>query len=234
MTARKKPKLDRPSLTKAEIEALTVDELVRLKLKDDEKILLKELNDERDMRIADRQSRVLAEQEQLLHELKSADLEIHRVSDLISRSERYPDAIPILLRHLQMPYSDVTKETIARSLAVKEKAVVDAWPMLVKEYLQAPIGLGIKAPGDRKEYRLSAKDGLACALSVAVTEHTIDELIRIVKDRSNGESRILLLSALKKSKNPKAKAALVELAFDPQLEKEISSWSRKKPKPSAH
>ncbi len=127
-----------------------------------------------------------------------------------------------------MPYSDVTRETIARSLAVPEPEVQKAWPLLIEEYRKAPMGWGIKAPGDTKEYRLGAKDGLACALSAAVTDETLPELIALAKDRTQGESRVLLLSALKKrrNKNPLAKQAIEELASDPDLEKEIASWRK--------
>ncbi len=90
------------------------------------------------------------------------------------------------------------------------------------------MGWGIKVPGDTKEYRLGAKDGLACALSVAVTDETLPELIALAKDRTQGESRVLLLSALKKrrNKNPLAKQAIEQLASDPDLEKEIASWRK--------
>lgn len=171
--------------------------------------------------------RIHAEQEVLLQELLATGLKIRFVSDLISMSARYERAIPILLKHLQMEYSDVTKETIARSLAVPEPEVQKAWPMLVEQYKKAPTGQGFKAPGDTKEYRLSAKNGLACTLSVAVTEATMGELIALLKDPANGESRILMLSAIRKSKNPMAKQAREELAMDPELKKEIASWKKK-------
>lgn len=175
-----------------------------------------------------RSARIFAEAAPLLAELQAAGLQIQFVSDLISRSERYTAAIPILLKHLLMPYSDVLKETIARSLAVPEPEVRKAWPILVAEYIKAPSGLGMKAPGDTEAFKLSAKDGIAVALSVAVTETTMEELISLAKDRKHGESRILLLSALKKSKSTAAENAIKQLASDPDLMKEISSWRKRK------
>jgi hypothetical protein len=179
---------------------------------------------------AERVARIQVEVASLLAELQATGLKIQSVGDLIAMSERYEAAIPVLLKHLQMPYSDVVRETIARSLAVPELEVRKAWPMLVDEYRKAPMGWGIKAPGDTKEYKFGAKNGLACALSVAVTDETLPELIAIAKDRTQGESRVLLLSALKKriNKNPLAKQAIEELATDPQLEKEIASWKPRK------
>ncbi|MFD2426503.1 hypothetical protein ACFSUI_23540 [Ralstonia solanacearum] len=177
---------------------------------------------------SERVARIHAEEAPLLADLHAIGLSINFVSDLVNTTERYEEAIPVLLRHLLMPYSDVTRETIARSLAVPEPEVQKAWPLLIEEYRKAPMGWGIKAPGDTKEYRLGAKDGLACALSAAVTDETLPELIALAKDRTQGESRVLLLSALKKrrNKNPLAKQAIEELASDPDLEKEIASWRK--------
>jgi len=45
------------------------------------------------------------------------------------------------------------------------------------------MGLGIRALGDTREYRLGAKDGLACALSVIATDETLPELITSLKTR---------------------------------------------------
>ena len=224
---KKQPSLARAPLTTEELEQITADDFVRLKLTDDEKSRLREINKAREQERVKSVARIQAEASSLLAELQVTGLKIQSVGDLVCMSERYESAIPILLKHLLMPYSDVVRETIARSLAVPELEVRKAWPMLVEEYRKAPMGRGIKGPGDTKEYRLGAKDGLACTLSVAVTDETMEELIGIAKDRTHGESRILLLSALKKSKSAIAKKALEELASDPDLAKEIASWRKR-------
>jgi hypothetical protein len=131
-----------------------------------------------------------------------------------------------LLKHLQGPYSDGIIATIARSLAVPEPAVRDAWPLLVEQYKKAPIKYSVTTRGHTKEYKFAAKEALACALSIAVTDETLEELIDLAKDPSHGESRILLLEPLRKSKNPMAKKAIEELVKDPELSKEIMSWRR--------
>ena len=58
------------------------------------------------------------------------------------------------------------------------------------------------------------------------TDAVVEELIALAKNRSHGNSRLLLLRGLKRSKSPAAKRALKELAFDPVLAKEIASWKR--------
>lgn len=219
----------RPPLTDEELWHLTPDQFLRLKLSDDEKFRLREINKERER---ERQASVLRVQEEealLVSELQAAGFEIASVGDLIVMAERYEAAIPILLKHLLMPYSDVLRSSIARSLAVPESEVLKAWPTLVKEYCKASMGWGFKAPGDTRKYKLGTKNALACVLSVAVTDETLPELIKLAKDQRHGESRVLLLSALKKrrNKNPLAKQAIDELASDPELQKEIASWGKR-------
>jgi hypothetical protein len=228
MTMKKQPPSARVPLTAEELERMTVDDFLHLKLTDGEKVRLREINKAREQDRVASVARIRVEAATLLTELQAAGLRIQSVGNLIGMSERYEAAIPILLRHLQMPYSDAVKETIARSLAVPEQEVRNAWPILVEEYRKAPMGWGIKGAGDTKEYKLGAKDGLACALSVAVTDETLEELIDIAKDRTHGESRLLLLSALKKrkDKNPRAKKAIEELANEPEFAKEIASWRK--------
>ncbi|HET6889849.1 MAG TPA: hypothetical protein VFH31_02005 [Pyrinomonadaceae bacterium] len=232
MTAMKKQKSARLSLTKEQLKRLTVDELVKIKFTDDEKALWSEIRRERDQEREQRSARLAIEERPILSDLHEIGWDIESVWNLVNIPNNYAEAVPILLKHLLLPYSDRTRAGIARALAVREAS--QAWRILVSEYRNAPMGTGIVAPGDTEELRLGVKDGLACALSVAVTDETLPELIALAKDPSHGESRILLLSALRKSKNPIAKKAIEELAFDPELAKEIAAWSSKKAKGRAH
>lgn len=218
----------RNQLTTEELEQLTTDDFVRLKLTDEEKSRLREINQARRKERAERSARLREEEKPIVSDLRQEGLDVESIWDLVNTSKQYPKVIPILLRHLSLPYSDRTREGIARSLAVPEPEIRKAWPVLVAEYRRAPTGWGIIAPGDTKEFRLGAKDGLACALSVAVTDETLPELIALAKDPAQGESRILLLPALKKRRNKSAmtKQAIDELARAPELAKEIASWRK--------
>ncbi len=216
----------RPPLTNEELENISADEFVRLKLTEDEKSRLWEINQRKERERAERLIRIQAEQMPIVRDLAEVGIEVRSLSDLIMRSAPYSAAIPVLLRHLVLPYSDVTRETIARSLAVPEPDVRKAWPTLVEEYRKASTGMGRRAPGDPTLRSLHAKDGLAAALSVAATDVTIDELVALAKDPSLGESRLLLLRGIRRSRNPAAKRAIEELASDPALAKEIASWKR--------
>lgn len=180
--------------------------------------------------LAERSARLREEQKPILEDLKKAGRDVESMWDLVSSPGPYPEIIPILLKHLVLPYSDRTREALARSLAVPEPEIRNSWTLLIDEYRKAPMGWGIKDPGSTKELQLSYKDGLACALSVAVTDETLPEYISLVKDRAHGESRILLLSALRDSKNPIAKQTLEELADDPDLKIAIADWKKKQKK----
>jgi hypothetical protein len=232
MNTKNQFKTIRAPLTAEELYNLPANELSKLKLTDEESRLLRALNDKKDIERAARSARLRVEEEPLLADLRDAGLNIESAWNLRKNNANYPKAIPILLKHLLLPYSDRIRSGIAHSLASPDARY--SWDTLVAEYIKAPTGKGIIARGDTEEFNLGAKDGLACALAATVTEATIEELIEIMKDPSHGSSRVLMVSALRKSKNPKAKQALEVLAFDPDLQKEIAHWQNKKARPVKH
>jgi len=73
-----------------------------------------------------------------LAELREVGLDVKSVWDLINAPARYEQAIPVLLQHLRLPYSDRIREGIARALAVPDAR--HAWPTLVAEFKNAPMG----------------------------------------------------------------------------------------------
>lgn len=171
-------------------------------------------------------ARLRLEEEPMLADLREVGWDVESVWGLAHSSRRYPEAIPILLTHLLRPYSDLVRDGIARALAVPEPGVRNAWSTLAEQYRTAPMGSGIAAPGETEKRKLSAKYGLACTLAVAATAETLEELISLAKDRSHGNSRLLLLPALRRrhNKNPRATQAVQQLTSDPVLKKEIVSW----------
>lgn len=198
---------------------------MRLKLTDDEVSRLRLINEERKRQLTKWYARLRVEEKPILADLAAIGLKVNSVWDLVNTSDPYPEAIPILLKHLTQDYSDRIKEGIARALAVPDAK--DAWSLLVAEYRKAPEGVEYPV-GVENGIRLGAKSGLAVALSATATDGVIEQLASLAKDRSNGDSRLLLLSALRKSKTAAAKEALAELANDPALQKEIASWRKKK------
>jgi hypothetical protein len=177
------------------------------------------INQERRRRLEEHWKQVMLAEKPIVADLAAKGRNVESVWDLVNMPPNYAEAIPVLLKHLVLPYHDRIREGIARALAVKEAAY--AWPTLVSEYRKAPSGY------DGDGIRMGTKDALAVALSVTTTGATLGELIALAKDQSQGASRILLLHGLRKSKNPAAKEAIEELASDPDLKKEIASWKRK-------
>jgi len=141
----------------------------------------------------------------LVEELRAAGFAVDSAWDLVNTSAPYPDALPILVDHLQRAYPSRVREGIARALAVPQSKF--AWDVLTRLYLYE---------GER-----DAKDGLAVAISAVADDEVIDEVLALVRDERNGASRILLLSALERSEDPRARAALMELGTDRELKKEI-------------
>lgn len=221
MGTRRAPSGRKP-LTDAELDSLSPDDLLRIKLSDEEKSRLREINAARDEDRRQRVARLHLEERPIVAELRHAGVLIDSVADLVGRRERYAAAIPILLKHVRKEYSDPLKSTLARALAVPEPEVRHAWPILLHEYRSAA-----RESVSRREARSTmrqAAQGLACALAVAVSDETLGDLIELVRDEQYGDSRILLLSGLKKSTDPRATGALEAAAADPVLHKEIASW----------
>jgi hypothetical protein len=169
------------------------------------------MRSEKDAALAEKKRILEDDAAPLVEDLKLIGWNVKTAWDLVNTATPYPSAIPVLLRHLSKPYLDRNREGIARALAVP--AAAHGWPVLKKEYQSAPVDSGVK-------------HGLAAALSAVANADVIDEVAMLARDPSNGESRILLLDALRRSRSPVAREALDYLVDDPVLAKEIASWKR--------
>lgn len=139
----------------------------------------------------------------LVDELRRAGFEVESAWDLVNTSTPYPAALPVLLEHLGRRYPDRVREGIARALAVGRDAMF-GWDRLVHLYRDEPAGS-------------DAKDGIAVALAAICDDDVVDELIELARDAEHGESRILLLRALKRSRASQARLELERMAADPVL-----------------
>jgi hypothetical protein len=150
----------------------------------------------------------------LVKELRAAKVSVNSVWDLVNSRDVYPRSLPILLNHLQRPYPEAIRDGIARALAIPDAKF--AWHVLVNLY--------------RREPENRAKDGLAVALSNIADDEVMTELISLARDARYGGSRILLLDALRRSRLPQARRALMKCGKDPVLQKEVQRiLSRMKP-----
>jgi hypothetical protein len=119
-------------------------------------------------------------------------------------------AIPVLLDHVQRPYPSSERAFFAHLLALPEARV--AWRPLLDAYQQ-----------ERDEL---VRDGLANVLAAAVDESTLDEYLALIRNPSNGPSRVLLLRALRRLGVPRGIATLREVRRDPDLMKEVEVMLR--------
>jgi len=145
------------------------------------------------------------EERELSADLARVGIHAESAWDLVNSLEPYTEAVPVLADHLQRPYSPGTRDGIARALAIREAK--SEWDLLTRLY--------------REEKNERVKDGLAAAVAAAADQEVIGDVIALARDRQYGPSRLLLLDALERSKDPRAHAALRELKDDPDLVKEI-------------
>lgn len=133
------------------------------------------------------------------------------VWDLVNTSESYPDALPILVRHLSRPYHHRNKEGIVRALAVKEAKGI-ANKAVMKEYHRLPKENPEIDPDE--QWIFHYRWAFGNTMCVIVTEDDLDELIEIVMDESNGASRDGFVEALGKLKSPKVVDVMKQLVND--------------------
>ncbi len=139
--------------------------------------------------------------------------------ELVNTSTPYPEALPILVRHLERGgYPDRILEGLGRAMAVR--AAAPWWPRLCELYLRA------SGPDERA--------GLASALAAAATESNYAQLVALVEDKSRGASRVFLLSAIERiggdSARPVLEAAVKDDALRVEASEQIDRLDRRGPR----
>jgi HEAT repeat protein len=134
----------------------------------------------------------------LVEDLRSRGLGVGSVWDLVNKSQPYPQAVPVLLDHLQRPYPDRVREGIARALAIPEAKA--GWNLLLDLFVR-----------ERDRTTSGPKWALACALAAAADDDVLPDVIALVQDERHGENRAPLLDALARSRRPEARQMLLEL-----------------------
>lgn len=212
MTTRKQAPPNRLPYSDEELERLTAYDFAKIKLSGDELQRLRAINEKRRTEIQRKHEEYARAEASLVEELRAVGVPVNNsVWDLVNTPNIYPQSLPILLDHLQRPYPDAVRDGIARAMAVP--AAKFAWPLLVRLYLQEK--------GNR------ARQGLAVALSNIADDEVISELIALASETELGTSRVLLLDALRRSRLPMARKALMEFEKDPLLQKEAQQILRR-------
>lgn len=192
----------------SENEWVTAGELMA-RLEADPKFVAEREARERE-RTAARAARREAERP-LVDELREVGVNVATAWDLVNTSDPYPEALPILVEHMDRPYPDRVRAGIARALAVRDARF--AWDRLRDLYLAEPVGT-------------ETDEALAAALGQACDDSVLDELVDLAKDERRGENRLLLLNGLLRSKTDVARETLRELADHPVFAKELKAIGR--------
>ncbi|MEM9737960.1 MAG: hypothetical protein AAF770_02575, partial [Bacteroidota bacterium] len=109
------------------------------------------------------------DQQPVVRDLRAVGLDITDVWDLVNTSDSYPEAIPVLLKHINLPYIRAIKEGIVRSLIVKESRPIAFRPVLAAYHALADNDM------DTYVYAL--------VIGQAMTFEDIDEIITIIGGR---------------------------------------------------
>lgn len=152
-----------------------------------------------------RAERIGREEESLVREIGEAGLGIDSVWDLVNTREPYPEAVPVLLRHLKKDdYHPAIREGIARALTVR--GYPEILPAMLDSFRKDPDPI-VNGP----------KWAKGNAIEVLFDDRYVEEIARLAQDPSHGEARDMLVYALAKSKSPIADEVLRKLLSDPQL-----------------
>ncbi|MCC8536222.1 HEAT repeat domain-containing protein [Xanthomonas axonopodis pv. poinsettiicola] len=145
--------------------------------------------------------------------LNLAGVEVNAIWELSEDGRFDEKAVPVLIEQLTHDYSDSVREEMLRGLATPYARA--HWDQLVEIFEKNSLHLSPKI-------RYVA----ALALSGAADDTVLDDVIRLLGDKSLGMDRAPLLLALIRSKSSKAKMTLLELRDDPDLGKQIKTFRR--------
>lgn len=139
--------------------------------------------------------------EALLAEIREKGVRINSINDLIRIDARYRDLVPILLKYLNLFRDEVDKQWIVRCLGAK--GFTEATGPLLEEF--------------HRSNNASYKWATGNTLAIIKDRSAWKEMIDIVKDRSHGTARQMIVIALGEMKIPEAKPVLVDLLTDPEV-----------------
>jgi len=166
-------------------------------------------NAESEARLKQRQEQFRREQAKLLVDLRDVGIQAETVWDFVNTADKYPAAIPVLLRHLVMPYSKRIKEGIVRALTV-DYAGSDVLCELIKQFRE-----------QTDDSANSLKWVLGNAISQAAKPADAETVIGLAIDPAHGEARDMITQRLPRVVKDKGRLqeVLQHLVGDKQMEK---------------
>lgn len=156
--------------------------------------------------------RLLREAEKpIVADLQRAGVGVTSVWDLVNTAEPYPDALPVLLEHLERGgYPERVMESLGRALAVKPAVVW--WDRLKALYASS------RDDGE--------EDGLAVALAACATKAQYEDLVGFLSWKERGQSRIYFLRPIRRLGGARGIALLEQLQSDPVFGREATERLR--------
>ena len=202
---------ERLQLQAAEQHRLTDDQLRRISKEWREDALRRQ-----DDRLA--AHRLTAEPERpILIDFESRGFATSSVGALRMHYKDYSSLVPIIFSHLKRNYQDKIREDLARLL--ENSAAFQYWQELAQMY--------IEADPDSNEGLMT---GIAVALNglykLTKNPDLLNKIYKLLRDRSRGVTRIMMLDCIRRKRDGESVALITELAADPDLKKEITSWKR--------
>jgi hypothetical protein len=168
---------------------------------------------ERDARLKEAQEQFRREEAPLLMDLKNVGIDVDSVWDFVNTADKYPAAIPVLLRHVTLPYHERIKEGIVRALTVNY-AGPDVLCVLIRQFRNET--------DDRAN---SLKWVLGNAISEVATPADADTIVGLATDPSHGEARDMITQRLPRV--VKDKARLREILQKLMLDKQVEQYARR-------
>jgi hypothetical protein len=170
-------------------------------------------NAEDEARLKERQEQSRREQAVLLTELRVIGFHVESVWDFVNTAEKYPSAIPILLRHLSLPYRNRIKEGIVRALTVNY-----AGPEVLRELIRLYCEETDHKPN-------SLKWVLGNAISEVATPADAETMIALATDLAHGQSRDSITYSLPRV--VKDKVRLREVLRRLMQDEQMEPWARR-------
>jgi hypothetical protein len=148
----------------------------------------------------------------LLSDLEKIGIQVESVWDFVNTANKYPAAIPVLLRHVDLPYHKRIKEGIIRALTVNYGGP-EVLRELIKQFCE-----------QTDDSANSLKWVLGNAISEVATPADAETVIALAMDTSHGESRDLITQRLPRV--VKNKARLSEVLQHLMRDKQTEQYAR--------
>ena len=137
--------------------------------------------------------------------------------------EEQKKLIPILLNHIQMDYHPRNKEMMALKLSTTKKlGRKEGWDIILNELKKTPPDEEISIP-----WRRGYKWALLVAIASMAGKEDVPTLLELVRDKSHGSQRMILIDDISKSKNEEAKREIALMKDVPGFEQEIARLQKK-------